>query len=59
MTNAHVARGESTFDAFLLDGRKLQAQVIDPEEHLDIALLKVDGEDFPLLAQEPGFKPMR
>lgn len=49
VTNAHVARGESTFSAILLDGRELPARVIDPEEHLDIALLRVEGEDFPHL----------
>lgn len=50
VTNAHVTRGEGTLQAILFDGRKLPARVIDPEEHLDLALLKVDGDNFPRLA---------
>lgn len=50
VTNAHVARGDAMLEAVLFDGRKLPAKVIDPEGRLDIALLKVDGEDFPHLA---------
>jgi S1-C subfamily serine protease len=48
-TNAHVARGESSFTAILSDGRKLEAKVVDIEEHTDIALLKINGQDFPHL----------
>jgi serine protease Do len=48
-TNAHLARGESSFTAILPDGRKLAAKVVDIEEHTDIALLKIDGQDFPHL----------
>lgn len=49
-TNAHVARDEGTLLAMLSDGRQLEAKVAYIDEDLDIALLKVPGENFPHLA---------
>lgn len=48
-TNAHLARGEDSFLALFSSGSQLPAKVayIDPD--LDIAFLKVDGENLPHL----------
>jgi serine protease Do len=48
-TNAHLARGEDSFVALFSSGSQLPAKVayIDPD--LDIAFLKVDGENLPHL----------
>jgi hypothetical protein len=48
-TNAHVARGEQTLLATLATGRQLNAQVIYTDSERDIALAKVNGNDFPHL----------
>ena len=49
-TNAHVARDEGSLLAMLSDGQQLQATVVYIDEDLDIALVKVSGENFPHLA---------
>jgi S1-C subfamily serine protease len=50
VTNAHLARGEETLAALLPGGQELQAKVVYVDPDLDIALAKVDGENFPHLA---------
>jgi S1-C subfamily serine protease len=50
VTNAHVARGEETLETMLLGGQELQAKVVYVDAELDIALAKVEGENFPHLA---------
>jgi S1-C subfamily serine protease len=50
VTNAHLARGEETLQTLLLDGQHLQAKVLYIDPELDIALVKVDGENFPHLS---------
>jgi serine protease Do len=49
-TNAHVARGEGTLLARLPSGVQLEAKVVFLDADLDIALLKVEGENLPTLA---------
>jgi S1-C subfamily serine protease len=49
-TNAHLARGEGSLLAILSGGQQLTADVIDIDADLDIALLKVDGDEFPYLS---------
>ncbi|MBS1842642.1 MAG: trypsin-like peptidase domain-containing protein [Acidobacteria bacterium] len=49
-TNAHVARGEGTLLARLPSGVQLEAKVVFLDPELDIALLKVDGENLPTLS---------
>ena len=48
-TNAHLARGEGSLLVILSSGEQLTAKItyIDPER--DIALLKVEGDNFPFL----------
>lgn len=49
-TNAHVARGEGTLLARLSSGAQLEAKVVFLDADLDIALLKVEGENLPTLS---------
>lgn len=48
-TNAHVARGEGTLLTVLPSGQQLEAKVVYIDADLDIALAKVEGENFPHL----------
>ena len=49
-TNAHVARGEGTLLARLPSGSQLEAKVVFLDADLDIALLKIEGENLPALS---------
>jgi serine protease Do len=51
-TNAHLARGEGSLLAILAGGDQLAANTIYIDADRDIALIKVEGEDFPFLALE-------
>ena len=46
-TNAHVARDEGSLLALLSSGEELEARVVYIDEDMDIALVKVAGENFP------------
>ena len=48
-TNAHLARGENSLLALLANGQQLTAKIVHIDPDRDIALLKVDGDDFPCL----------
>ena len=49
-TNAHLARGEQSLLATLASGQQLDAKVVYIDPDRDVALAKIDGEDFPHLA---------
>src|SRR6202048_1094733 len=49
-TNAHLARGEGSLLAILPGGEQLAANIIDIDANRDIALVKVEGDDFPYLS---------
>jgi hypothetical protein len=49
-TNAHLARGEGSLLAILPEGEQLAANIIHIDADRDIALVKVDGDDFPYLS---------
>ena len=49
-TNAHVARGEGSLLAILPGGEQLEADIIHIDTERDIALVKVEGDDFPHLS---------
>lgn len=50
LTNRHVVDDEkATYTVFLNDGRKLDATVVARDPVTDIALLQVEGKDFPHL----------
>lgn len=48
-TNAHLARGEGSLLAILSGGEQLTAKIIHIDPDRDIALLKVEGSNFPCL----------
>jgi serine protease Do len=48
-TNAHLARGEGSLLVLLAGGEQLTAKIIHMDPDRDIALLKVEGDDFPSL----------
>ncbi|MGB2622799.1 MAG: trypsin-like peptidase domain-containing protein [Candidatus Acidiferrum sp.] len=48
-TNAHLARGEESLLTILEGGQELEAKVVYIDPELDIALVKVEGKDFPHL----------
>jgi S1-C subfamily serine protease len=47
MTNAYVARGNSTVKVVLADGRSVFAQVARMHDARDVALIKADGAGCP------------
>jgi serine protease Do len=49
MTNAHVVKGADKITAVLNDGREIDATVIGSDSHTDIAIIKIEGTNFPFL----------
>ena len=49
-TNAHLARGEGSLLAILPGGQQLAANIIYIDPDRDIALVKVEGDQFPYLS---------
>ena len=48
LTNHHVIDGASGIQVKLRDGRRFQAEVVGSDERSDLAVLKIDGTDFPV-----------
>ena len=46
VTNAHVIKGGREYVVTMDDGRELDAEVIGTDDRTDLALLKVEGDDF-------------
>lgn len=49
LTNAHVVSGAAAVDVLFSDGEKKTAQVVGSDVTTDIAVLKVEGENYPAL----------
>jgi serine protease Do len=49
MTNAHVVKGADHITVVLNDGRELDASLVGADPHTDIAIIKVEGKNFPYL----------
>ena len=49
-TNHHVTMGKLSLDVVLSDGRDLPGKVVYTDDRLDLALVKVEGTDFPHLS---------
>ncbi len=49
MTNAHVVKGADKITVVLNDGKELDATLIGADSHTDIAIIKVQGDNFPYL----------
>lgn len=49
VTNNHVVDGANTLKVKLYDGRTFEAKIIGTDPTTDVALLKIEGEEFPFL----------
>ncbi len=49
LTNAHVVSGAESVDVLFRDGERKPAQVLGADVTLDVAVLKVEGENYPAL----------
>src|SRR6476619_5982612 len=49
LTNFHVVEGADHVDVKLKDGREFPAKVVGTDEKTDIAVIKVDGKDLPVV----------
>jgi serine protease Do len=49
LTNNHVVEGATTVTVTLHDKREFKAKVVGTDPRTDIAVLKIDGSDFPVL----------
>ncbi len=49
LTNAHVVKGAESIIAIMHSGQEMEAKLVGTDPHTDIAVLKVDGKDFPYL----------
>ena len=49
MTNAHVIKGADKITVVLTDGREMDATAVGADPHTDIAIIKVEGKEFPHL----------
>jgi len=49
MTNAHVVKGADKISVVLNDGRELDATLVGADPHTDIAVVKIEGKNFPFL----------
>ncbi len=60
LTNAHVIKGAEKITVVFHDGKELDATVIGCDPHTDVAVVKVEGKNFPFLPlgdsekMEPG-----
>ena len=50
MTNAHVVKGADKLSVVLHDGREMEATLVGADPHTDIAVIKIEGKDFPFLS---------
>src|SRR5206468_9870716 len=48
-TNFHVVEGADKIDVKLRDGRNFQATVVGTDEKTDIAVIKIDAKDLPVV----------
>ena len=49
LTNNHVVGGADKLEVTLNDGRKLDAKVVGTDERTDVAVIKIEGKDLPVL----------
>src|SRR5438045_3817957 len=49
LTNFHVVEGADKIDVKLKDGRDFSAKVIGTDEKTDIAIIKIDAKDLPVV----------
>ena len=49
VTNNHVVEDADELEVLLFDGRQLEAEVVGTDPFSDLAVLRVEGDDFPFL----------
>jgi serine protease Do len=49
MTNAHVIAGSDKISVILHDGREIDAVLIGSDPHTDVAVIKIEGKDYPFV----------
>lgn len=49
VTNHHVIDGAEDVDVHLADGRSFEAEIVGSDAKTDVAVLRIDGEDLPVL----------
>jgi serine protease Do len=57
VTNNHVVADATEITVKLADGRELEAQLVGRDESTDLAVIKVDGSDFPFVNFEESAQP--
>lgn len=57
VTNNHVVENAQEISVRLSDGRTLKASLVGRDEETDLAVIKVEGRDFPFVAFEDGADP--
>ena len=54
LTNNHVIENADTVNVYLSDGRELTAKVVGKDSKTDIAVIKIEGGDFPAVTFAPS-----
>ena len=57
VTNNHVVADATEIRVKLADGREMDARLIGRDENTDLAVIKVDGGDYPFVNFEEGAQP--
>jgi serine protease Do len=57
VTNNHVVEGADDIKVIMKDGRELKAVLVGRDENTDIAVIKVEGSNFPFVSFENSAKP--
>jgi serine protease Do len=57
VTNNHVVENATEINVVLSDGRELPARVVGRDENTDLAVLKVDGRNFPYVSFATSAQP--
>ncbi|MGV9008979.1 trypsin-like peptidase domain-containing protein [Brevundimonas sp.] len=57
VTNNHVVEDATEITVKLADGREIKATVVGRDEETDLAVIKVDGSDYPFVSFEESAQP--